>query len=492
MKPKKQISLLLLLLIIAGGGYIFSQKNTENQWKNEITWAQKKMEENKAFIATLTGMRGINTSAQYCFMMTDEMSDVQSVECFVPEKFDEYAVANGYTVDNFKKKLEGAKLSWQILKDEEKTSLLQFIDAVAPTLTGTGGDRYFENRKQLMDDLESSAPSEEVLKKGMYLFSLEGDYKKVQEISNKLCSQFNTHCEDQKIEFTLQWKVSDGGWKPVENATIRLLWGEDSNIVTDESGFFRYSVRVFPGQKLRFEATKSGMSLGVHTTTILANANQKQAHDFVLNQANEVYTIDTVGNTVSWRSGTVDAAKKEYIIRTNLTEYRIPFGALLSTDGKKYQGKVTVYLFEFDKSTSLDDLLVNDIFDEVAGYAGNLMKTFGMPFVLFLGENGEKIHVLASNPMVIKNTIAEMEALRTNKDKIYSPLTDEDMKFLVKKSKELGGYPIDRQFLIDNSILRFPAWWVFDQNKGIWVNQGVRVIDEKGIIETPFYTTSAL
>ncbi len=120
------------------------------------------------------------------------------------------------------------------------------------------------------------------------------------------------------------------------------------------------------------------------------------------------------------------------------------------------------------------------------------MKTFGMPFVLFLGENGEKIHVLASNPMVIKNTIAEMEALRTNKDKIYSPLTDEDMKFLVKKSKELGGYPIDRQFLIDNSILRFPAWWVFDQNKGIWVNQGVRVIDEKGVIETPFYTTSAL
>lgn len=56
-------------------------------------------------------MRGINTSAQYCFMMTDEMSDVQSVECFVPEKFDEYAIANGYTVDNFKKKLEGAKLS---------------------------------------------------------------------------------------------------------------------------------------------------------------------------------------------------------------------------------------------------------------------------------------------------------------------------------------------------------------------------------------------
>jgi hypothetical protein len=80
-----------------------------------------------------------------------------------------------------------------------------------------------------------------------------------------------------------------------------------------------------------------------------------------------------------------------------------------------------------------------------------------------------------------------MEALRTNEDQIYEPLTEADMQLLVAAS--LGEpYRIDREFLINNQLLRFPAFWVFDRRRGVWDNVGVSVLDTEGTIRSVFYT----
>jgi hypothetical protein len=49
-------------------------------------------------------------------------------------------------------------------------------------------------------------------------------------------------------------------------------------------------------------------------------------------------------------------------------------------------------------------------------------------------------------------------------------------------------YPINRQFIIDNDLYKLPAWWIFDQGRGIWDNVGYRLVDTKGKTETLFYT----
>ena len=74
----------------------------------------------------------------------------------------------------------------------------------------------------------------------------------------------------------------------------------------------------------------------------------------------------------------------------------------------------------------------------------------------------------------------------------HKPFTKDDMKLLIDISKGRDGYPIDRQFLIDNGLFNFPAWWVFDRNTGVWNNEGMRVLDMDGLIETIFYTTLGL
>jgi hypothetical protein len=157
--------------------------------------------------------------------------------------------------------------------------------------------------------------------------------------------------------------------------------------------------------------------------------------------------------------------------------------------GIQYKGEVDVYLYEFSQGNIPEGLIQVDTFDDVRGFAGDLMKTFGMPFIQFFSSSGEELHVLRSNSMVLTYKIANMNELRRNTLAIYSPLTNEDMKFLVDiSSKSPRAYPIDREFLIENQLLRFPAFWVYDRRAGIWNSVGISVLDTSGTIKSEFYT----
>ena len=110
-----------------------------------------------------------------------------------------------------------------------------------------------------------------------------------------------------------------------------------------------------------------------------------------------------------------------------------------------------------------------------------------MPYIQFFPQDGVELDVLKSKPMVLTYRIADMDALRENIDQIYSPLTEKDMQLLVEASRGQP-YVIDREFLINNQLLRFPAFWVFDRKRGVWDNVGVSVLDTQGTITTIFYT----
>lgn len=178
-----------------------------------------------------------------------------------------------------------------------------------------------------------------------------------------------------------------------------------------------------------------------------------------------------------------------FVVRTGQSTYEIPGNAIVHRSGARYKGEVDVYLYEFSQGNIPDSLMQVDTFDDVRGFAGDLMKTFGMPFIQFFTPDGEELHVLSNNPMVLTYKIANMSELRRNTLAIYSPLTNEDMKFLVDvSSKNPEAYPIDREFLISNQLLRFPAFWVYDRRAGVWNSVGISVLDTSGTIKSEFYT----
>jgi hypothetical protein len=156
-------------------------------------------------------------------------------------------------------------------------------------------------------------------------------------------------------------------------------------------------------------------------------------------------------------------------------------------DGTPYTGIFDVYLYEFTRENPPENLMNVDTFDDVRGYAGNIMKSFGMPYIQFFTQGGEELHVLSSNPMRLTYRIADMEALRQNADGIYRPLTEDDMRLLIEASRGQP-YRIDREFLIRYQLLNFPAFWVFDRERGVWDNVGVSVLDIHGTIQSVFYT----
>lgn len=201
--------------------------------------------------------------------------------------------------------------------------------------------------------------------------------------------------------------------------------------------------------------------------------------DFVILPADKQVTLNT------------DTANEngEWEFESTQSKYRLKKDALYYLDGTGYTGKeVKVNLYEFTKTSNLDSLATSDTFSPVYGYVGSLMKTFGMPYIQFFDPAGKELFVHKSNPMILVNRIYHMKELYENSDKIYTALSKDDMKFLKKKSDELGGYPLDMTFLTTNNFLRWPAWWALDRKKGVWENIGSKVTDESGIVEVPFYT----
>jgi hypothetical protein len=230
---------------------------------------------------------------------------------------------------------------------------------------------------------------------------------------------------------------------------------------------------MYPFSHLRIKVQSEGHMDGIYTDSVnlYSEATTFTAtHDFILEKPELVKEI----------SETQADVNGYYTIKSSRTTYRVPKNGLFYDDGVKFAGKkFTVSLYEFTKQSRLEDLITVDTFSPVYGYVGSLMKTFGMPYIQFFDSDKKELFVKSSNPMIITNKIFHMKELYENSDKIYEALTLEDMKFLVKKTQELGGYPITYDFLIANNMLRWPAWWSLDRKRGVWDSVGMKVLSEE-------------
>lgn len=332
-----------------------------------------------------------------------------------------------------------------------------------------------------------SATSEELTNLA-YLYQLKGEYAKQKKLDLENCKRFKVNCVADEGVITLLGLVKDMQGIPVAGAKVTVLGDEAITAKTDETGRYTVIVKVHPPEKIRIHATKRNFSDGVSSVVVSPGMVKKlSVPDVVLSSPITVITINTKTGAVTGKDNS-HLPDGSFIVKSPLATYKIPPQGIVTATGEVYSGVVDIYLYEFDNDTIPSSLANIDTFDQVMGYAGNLMKSFGMPYIQFFTPEGVELHVQKKKPMILTYRIANMDDLRTDKAKIYGPLTDADVELLIASSTKEGEYTIDRKWIIDHDMLRFPPFWVFDRKRGVWESVGIRVLDTNGTIEAPFYT----
>lgn len=345
-------------------------------------------------------------------------------------------------------------------------------------------------QRSLTEKVASKGATSEDLFELSYLSELNGDYAARDALNERNCEEFKARCSDP-IQLTLKGTVVDGAGAPIQGASVEIVSRPSLDpVTTGPDGTFTIKTGAKEMEKFRVHAHKRNFSDGYADYMVLVGTPAKKTvtlDSIQLESPINVVTIDFSKKTVTG-IGNSFASDGTVTIVTSQSTYRIPAGAIVHQDGSAYRGStVDVYLYEFSKGNPPQNLLAVDTFDQVIGYAGDLMKSFGMPYIQFFTPGGEELHVLSSKPMRLRYRIPNMQELYDNHDQIYRALTPADMEKLVAASqgKDL---PIDREWLIQNQMLVFPAFWVFDRGRGVWDNVGISVLDTQGTIETVFYT----
>ena len=354
---------------------------------------------------------------------------------------------------------------------------------------GTAGTTSLEAEAALQKKVDDKTANSNDLFDLSYVAELNGNYAQRDALNAQNCAQFGERCADSMM-ILLKGRVIDAKGDAVQGATVEIVSRPSTPAgVTDATGAYTITMGAKEMEKVRVRGSKRNFSDG-YANVLVMTSGVKSYHvdDITLESPIQIVTIDYTKGTVTG-GGNTYAKDGTVTIHTSQSTYQIPKGAIVGKDNRPYTASpVDVYLYEFTKGNPPTSLMQLDTFDQVVGYAGNLMKTFGMPYIQFFSQkDGTELDVLRSNPMVLTYKIADMDALRNNTDHIYRPLTDADMRLLVQASVGQP-YQIDRQFLINNQLLAFPAFWVFDRRRGVWDNVGVSVLDIQGTIQSLFYT----
>lgn len=378
--------------------------------------------------------------------------------------------------------------SMRVLRNSELPSNLQFHNSVY-TFGETGN--IFTLQNELEWNVRKNQHTEDDLFRLGYLLELKGDYEGRDAIRAQSCEEFGTNCKGG-VSVTLTGSVVSGTGDPVQGAVVSVLSKPGTPVVrTDEDGVFSVTVDVRQLEKVRVSAIKRNFSDGIASVVIATTKKRDyQLDPIVIESPINIVTVDLKKGTVTGEGNAFSSGGESIMIRTENSTYIIPHDAVVYKDGSEYNGVYEVYLYEFTKETVPEGLITVDTFDAVVGYAGDLMKTFGMPYIQFFSPDGEELHVRASNPMKLTYQIPHMQELYNNTDQIYRALTVSDMDKLVAATVRSTGYPITREFLIENNLIHFPAFWVFDRRAGVWESIGIRVNNSDGEIESLFYTVN--
>jgi hypothetical protein len=254
------------------------------------------------------------------------------------------------------------------------------------------------------------------------MYDYEGDYKKANIIRRSLTGSI------EEARVTISGYVRNGKGISISGATVEVLNTGNTTAITDENGKYEFTLSYAPNSRVRLRATEKNHSDAFAALSLFDPLyDQKETRNFTLQTPDYIVDIDL----------DKDVQDGRFQIETPQTTYTIPEGALVNTDRTPTsKRKFRAYLYEFNKQTNMDNYMYNDTFDPVFGYVGNIMKTFGMPYMQIFDLEGNEVQIRKTHPAVLTNRIYHMKELYDNYDKIYTAVTDQDMQYLVDESKK--------------------------------------------------------
>lgn len=442
---------------------------------------------NKALLSI--GVNTLRANQGFWYTYTDAYGN-QSVFYYDPYQWGLKENLSDDEINELAQTVAGSTLADRTaMRDVSESNLppeLQFNNELYTRSTAEG---FTGTLSTLESAYRSGSASSDQLWQLAYMYELQGNYAGRDKVNTANCATYKVRCEDT-VPITVYGSVVDLQKRPISGARVSVLSHADTKpALTDAKGAYTLKLSVKPMEKLRVSAVKRNFSEGVASTIVVSATKGAYSMDtIVLGSPISIVTLDTVRHTVT---DPADEARSDgsFTVRAQSSTYEIPPQAIVRASGAPYKGAVDVYLYEFTRDTVPESLVSIDTFDQVIGYAGNLMLSFGMPYIQFFTPEGEELQVQKSNPMTLTYRVAAMNELRANADNLpEGPLTDLDLKTLVDASVGETGFPITYEFLATKKLLTFPPFWVFDRKKGVWENVGMRVLDMQGTIQAPFYT----
>jgi hypothetical protein len=234
-----------------------------------------------------------------------------------------------------------------------------------------------------------------------YMLEMQGDYGERDGVYEALCERYGERCGSGTV-VTLRGRVVDLEGRPIQGATVKLLSRPDfGTVTTDKSGAFTLRAEARQMEKIRVSAVKRNYSSGVASAVNVTGGRKviDMGH-IALGAPIDIITIDTLNRTVTDPRSEA-RADGSFVVRGQYSAYEIPPDVVVDGSGRPYRGVVDVYVYEFTRDTVPQNLVTLDTFDEVIGYAGNLMLSYGMPFIQFFTESGEQLDVRADKPMTL-------------------------------------------------------------------------------------------
>ena len=494
MKTKKiLLSLLFLALLSVVGFFAYSAWSeykvveSQNAGLSPLQIAENKKRIHDAFIA-LPQIREKDLLQGFWYVYTDEYGN-EHVLYFDPE----YLATKGLSDEELKilydkllKSKVSAPKSMRSVPESELPPELQFHNKVYSF--GNNG-KTEEMLRELEKRLNEGVYTAEDLFEIAYLYELEGRYKECDIIYEKSCTEFQRRCSDELVQSVVQGRVVDSSGVPVTGAKIDVL-SKDSikPVFTDLNGQYAIDVPVRKLQKVRLHATKKDYSDGMADFIVVTEKKQRYiVDDIILDKAAIIVSVDTVKKTAT--GDVSELRENDFIVKTSESEWKIPFDSIVHKNGKKYQGTLKVYIYEWLGDSAPLSFLRIDTFGAGTGFLSDGMKSFGMPYIQFVSDSGEELHIMSSNPIGLSYVMVVFSPeYRATAER---PLTDTDIQLLLSASDK-HGYPITYELLQKLGMVYVPPFWALDRVRGVWNNIGFKLINKEGLIKTQFYTMKTL
>lgn len=487
------VLILIALVFIALDFYQRFEAYNQQIAMDAATQAQDQQNSNETLQALeAAGVTSQQISQGFWYITTDQYGN-QSVAYFDLNQWSDQSGLTEAEIEALAQQVASSSVlnkgSIQAVPANELPSDLQFHNELYSGNLQPG--QFAETQGTLEIAYRNGAATADQLWELSYMYELQGDYADRNAVDAADCTQYRQRC-DGTIPVVLNGAVYDEAGNPVQGASVTVL--DDTSVapvLTNDMGEYTIKLSALPLEKLRVSAVKRNYTNGVASAIILnANTTDYTLDPIQLASPILIVTLDTRKHTVSDPSDTANA-DGSFVLTDGTSTYDIPAGAIVHDSGTPYEGQLDAYIYEFTRETVPASLVTLDTFDQVKGYAGNLMQSYGMPYIQFFAPSGEELDVVSSNPMLLTFNIPSMPILESPQDP-YGAVTSSELQQLVQASQaDPGGFPITSAYLLQHAFVNFPPFWVLDRLKGVWQNDGFRLLNASGTIQMPFYTISA-